>query len=105
MAKLGVTYTYGPFSVTPLFRWMSTRYGDIQNTQRVDGNFLTDLYMSYDIKVAKYAQDVRLSLSILNLFDKRYIGLINTSDFALSNSTTFYPGAPLTVMGGIMVKF
>ena len=105
MAKLGLTWSLGPFSATPLFRWMSTRYGDVTNTQRVDGNFLTDLYMAYDIKVAKYAEDIQLSLSFLNLFNRRYIGLINTSDFALSNSTTYYPGAPFTVMGGVTVKF
>ncbi len=105
MAKLGLTWSKGPFSATPLFRWMSARYGDVTNTQRVDANFLTDLYMDYDIKVVKYAEDIKLSLAFLNLFNKRYIGLISTSDFTTSSGTTYYPGAPFTVMGGVTVKF
>jgi iron complex outermembrane receptor protein len=103
MTKLGVTYSIYGFSITPMVRYLSSRFADIENKQRVEGYPLADLHASYSPREGIF-KDLTLSFSIVNLFDKRYIGLINTSDFSLSNSTSFYPGASRTVMGGISMR-
>jgi iron complex outermembrane receptor protein len=105
MAKFGATYSFKGFSITPMVRYLGERYGDVENKEKIDAYALADLYMSYSTGRIGIVEDIRFSLNFLNLFNKQYIGLINTSDFTLSNSTSYYPGAPLTVMGGMTVKF
>jgi len=105
MAKFGATYSNHGFSVTPLVRYIGKRYGDVENKQKVDDYVVADLHMSYHTGRIWAMEDITFNMSFLNLFNKRYIGNINTSDFSLSTSTSYYPGAPLTVMGGITVKF
>jgi iron complex outermembrane receptor protein len=105
MAKFGATYSIQRLSITPMARYIGTRYGDVENKEKVGSYVVADLYMSYHTGRVWAMDDVRFNLSVLNLFNKRYIGNINTSDFTVSNSTSYYPGAPLTVMGGITIKF
>jgi iron complex outermembrane recepter protein len=105
MAKFGATYSIQGFSITPMVRYIGTRYGDVENKEKVEDYAVADMHMSYTTGHIWAMEDIKFSLSVLNLFNKRYIGNINTSDFTLSNSTSYYPGAPLTVMGGITIKF
>ncbi|MEN6464451.1 MAG: TonB-dependent receptor, partial [Syntrophaceae bacterium] len=105
MAKFGATYSFKGFSITPMVRYLGERYGDVENKEKIDAYALADLYMSYSTGRIGVIEDIKFSLNFLNLFNKQHIGLINTSDFTLSNSTSYYPGAPLTVMGGMTVKF
>jgi iron complex outermembrane receptor protein len=100
MMKLAANYLLHRFSISPALRYLGARYGDVANTQRVAGYLIGDLYTSYQPRTGAL-KNTTLSFSVLNLMDRRYIGLINTSDFSLSSSTTYYPGAPRTIMGGI----
>lgn len=105
MAKLGATYSIQRFSVTPMVRYIGTRYGDVENKEKIDDYAVADLHISYRLGRTWGMEDIKFSVSALNLLNKRYIGNINTSDFTLSNSTSYYPGAPFTVMSGVSVKF
>jgi iron complex outermembrane recepter protein len=109
MVKLAAMYSYNGFSVTPLVRFIGVRYGDITNKQRVSSYPLLNLSSRYTPTRGAF-QNVTLSLNAVNLLNKRYIGVINTSDFnvlnnystpALSTAASYYPGAPRTIMGGV----
>lgn len=105
MGKLGVTYSYKGFSITPMLRYLGERYGDVENEKKIDAYEVLDLHMSYNTGKVSMFEDIKFTLSLINLLDKQYIGLVNTSDFTLSNSTSYYPGAPFTMMGGVTMKF
>lgn len=50
---------------------------------------------------------VDLSISVINVFDKKDIDMINASYFAQTSTSTaaFYPGAPRTVIGKVGFRF
>lgn len=50
--------------------------------------------------------ELSVSLNLMNLFDKKYISTIkNNQDVSEALSTSYYPGAPFTVVGTVGVKF
>ena len=105
-AKLGFTATYKGFSATPLYRYVDSRYGDIQNGEQVQGYHLVDLYLAYDVPGLWKCKQVTFSLDFQNILDQRYIGIIRqSSDSGQSSSATYYPGAPFTVVAGVNIKF
>jgi iron complex outermembrane receptor protein len=105
-AKVGMTATYKGLSVTPTYRYIDSRYGDIENKQQVDGYHLLDLSMHYTIPNVLKSKEVTLSLDFQNILDQRYIGVIRTSDDSTSDSSIYYyPGAPFNVVAGIKLAF
>jgi iron complex outermembrane receptor protein len=106
MAKLGATVTYEKFTGTVLYRYIDSRYGDAQNNEYVRPYNIVDLNLSYDLPPIFHNNECKLTLDILNLFDERYIAIIRApSDDTQTGSASYYPGAPLTGVGGITVKF
>lgn len=105
--KAGVTGTYEGFSVTPLFRYVDSRYADVQDTQCIAGYGVFDLDLSYTKPNLWTFKQAVFSLGFQNIFDTRYIATINNSndDSLSSASTSFKPGAPFTVIAGIKLTF
>ncbi len=104
--KLGVTYTYHGFSVTPILRYVSQRYGDVQNEEKVDAYTLVDLNLSYTLKKIWSLEEVMFGLSFSNLFNEKYISIIkNDQDATQTLSTTYYPGAPFTAIASVRIKY
>ena len=96
LAKLGLTYNLFGLDVSPVARFVDSRYGDVQNTQEIPAYFVADLNLTYKFKDTIWGiKELAPSLSILNIFDKRYIGVITA--FEDSASGTYLQGAPLTV--------
>lgn len=105
LAKLGVDWRSGNWNVSPVVRYVGKRYGDTLNKQKIDGYFLADLHVGYQWKNVAMLQEVGIGLSVLNLFDKRYIGQISASDFDLNAGTTYYAGAPRTAVMTVSARF
>lgn len=97
MFKLGMDYTILGFDVRPSVIYMSSRYGNLTNTEKVGGYTLANLYISRDI----YKGYANLYIDIRNLFDKKYIGRISVGD----TSGTYYVGAPFSVAVGLKGRF
>lgn len=96
MAKLGMSSHFGPVEFAPLVKWVGERYGDVTNTQRVPGYAVVDATLRYTGSldgIGKYD----LALTVVNLFDRRYISAIAASDDGTANQATYYPGAPRTL--------
>lgn len=106
MGKVGLTARYAGFSVTPVLRYIGKRYGDIENKERVADYEVVDLTVAYSKKNIWGFRELTASLSLLNLFDKRYISIIkNNQDISEALATSYYPGAPFTVAGTVSIKF
>jgi iron complex outermembrane receptor protein len=106
LAKLGAEYRAGAWSLMPLLRYTGSRYGDAINTEKVDAYTTADVNAAYRFgKVAGLAA-LNASLAVQNLFDKRYIGSINMGqDDARPGATTYYPGAPRSIVLSLTGKF
>ncbi|EFL51997.1 TonB-dependent receptor [Solidesulfovibrio fructosivorans JJ]] len=106
LGKLGATATYDKFKGTVLYRYVDSRYGDVQNHDYIRPYNIVDLYLSYDLPPVFRNKECKLTLDVLNLFDERYVATIRSaSDDTQTASATYYPGSPLTVVGGITITF
>lgn len=103
-AAFGATLKLGDFSLSPVGRYVGSRYGDSLNTQQVPDYLVFDVSATYDIAVP-YGKIV-LSLSVDNVFDKRYIGFINSGYYQATSASggIYFPGAPRAVWGKIAFK-
>jgi iron complex outermembrane recepter protein len=95
MAKFGADIAWGGVEFVPLVKWIGSRYGDVTNTQKIPSYAVVDATVRHTGKAAigKY----EIALSLVNLFDKRYISSISAADDGTVNSAYYYPGAPRTV--------
>jgi iron complex outermembrane receptor protein len=103
MAKIGATYDNYGFSLSPVLRWIGSRYGDALNTQRVSDYYIVDARVEYKVP-EKYAfglKDLRLTGTFLNIFDRKYVGVINFSEFQLAGQTSYLVGSPFTAVVGL----
>ncbi|OPY00117.1 MAG: ferrichrome outer membrane transporter [Syntrophorhabdus sp. PtaB.Bin006] len=104
-AKLGATYKLWDISVSPVIRYMGSRYGDMNNTQRVPAYVVADLNIAYEKGVLYGIKDFSAGVSIANLLNKKYIGIISGSEYVFDGSPGYYQGAPTTVVFTISGKF
>jgi iron complex outermembrane recepter protein len=105
LIKSGLIVKYDGFEVVPMMRYVGERYADVEHKERIGDHFLADLMLSYTLKNVLKAEDMRFSLEFYNLFDKKYVSVINVSDDNRAGSTSFLPGAPFTVVMRASVNF
>ena len=108
MAKAALNYTVGGLMITPSVRYTSLRYGDLQNTQKIDAFTLFDLDIAYRVNGLIGAKNAVFRLSGTNLTDQKYIATIIAADNVLAasgTSSTYQTGAPLSVFGSVTLNF
>ncbi|MDF1880177.1 TonB-dependent receptor [Sulfurimonas sp. MAG313] len=94
-----VGYDKKDFSAILTAKYISSRFGDATNTQKVAGYTLFNV----DIKKEITLMDMKFAgyLSVNNIFDTKYIGKINTGD----TKANYYAGVPLAASVGLNAKF
>lgn len=106
MAKLGIVYRPIPHvSISPVVRYVSSRYGDALNTVNIPSYTVADLSINYREHAVPKMGDVSFGLDFLNLFNTQYIAIISATDDQRPGSTSYYPGAPFAVVGTVSLKF
>ncbi len=108
MAKAALSYSIEKWMFTPSVRYSAERYGDLQNTQKMDAYALFDLDVSYRFGPVLGARDAVFRLSATNLTNEKYIATIISADNVLATtgtSSTYQTGAPLQVFGSLSVSF
>lgn len=105
MVKGGAMYQWDGLSVTPIVRYIGPRFGNAANTERVPGYTVADFTASYDIGRHVGIDSFKASISVLNIFNRRYISQISPNDTDLSAGANYYAGAPRTVVGSLTMKF
>lgn len=99
MASMGVTYRNGNFNVSPVMHYTGKRYGDALQHEPVSAYTTVDLNLGYDSP--HHYGNLHAALSVANLFNKRYIGFINASYLQNAGQTSYYPGAPRSVVASL----
>ncbi len=108
MAKGALSYHVGGLTLTPSVRYTSSRYGDVQNTQKIGAYTLVDLDASYRTRALLGSQSTLLRVTATNLTNEKYISTIIAADNFLAASTTastYQTGAPFGLYASINLKY
>ncbi|MFA7070500.1 MAG: TonB-dependent receptor [Sulfurimonas sp.] len=105
LIKLGVSYEKNGFYLSPVFRYSDSRYGDPLNTTKVGSYTIADIHTGYTMKNISFAKELSFSASLLNVFNKKYIASISSSDFTLDGATSYMVGAPFSAIFSVSAKF
>ena len=108
MAKLALSYHIGDWTLTPSARYSSSRWGDIQNAQKIDGYTVVDFDLAYKMGHFMGSNNALFRLTATNLTNEKYIATINAVDnylVATGSPTTYQTGAPIGVYGSLNLKF
>ncbi|QDF99406.1 hypothetical protein CJ010_24155 [Azoarcus sp. DD4] len=100
-ASLGAAWSWGKFTLSPVVHHMGTRYANVEHTQTMSAYTVTNVDLSWRDTTPWGA--LKATLAVVNLFDVRYIGYNNANE--TSDGSSFYPGAPRTLMGKLSVDF
>ena len=103
--KTGLIYTCKDFEVIPMVRYLGTRYGDAEHTEKIDDYLVADLKIGYSFHHLSSVDELKLSLELTNLFDKEYVSVINAMDDSRTGRTSYYVGDPFTAMMTVSVNF
>ncbi|MFC4763484.1 TonB-dependent receptor [Dyella koreensis] len=102
-----ISWVYGPWNVSLRGKYTGTRYYTYTNDQGFGGYTSFDFGAGYDFGAAWFAQDIRLSLNVTNLTDKRYAS--NLTAFANTDPNgrqlAFHASAPRQSFLTLDVKF
>ena len=99
------SYSIGDFTLSPVVRYTSSRYGDILHEEKIDGATIFDFNVTYTTAFPKIKiNKLDLSLAFNNIFDTEYISIINTADYKTLGSS-YQTGAPFTVFASVAVSF
>ncbi len=107
MLKAGATFKYKEFYAMPTIKYMSERYGDAENTQKVAPYALADLSVGYTKKNKSGTfKEISASLDLQNILGRKYISLIQAADDATAGTTMQYvQGAPFAAIATVALKF
>ncbi|HQD37012.1 MAG TPA: TonB-dependent receptor [Thermodesulfovibrio thiophilus] len=103
-ATSGLIIKYEDFEIIPQLRYIGKRYGNVEHKEKVASYQVFDLKLSYIKEKIGTLKTLKASIELDNIFDKKYVSVINAMDNAVSG-TTYYVGAPFTVKGSISFTF
>jgi iron complex outermembrane receptor protein len=103
-AKLAATYTDDGFSITPVVRFVGTRYGLATDATPVSPYAVADVTASYEFGTKLGLTPITFNCGVMNLFNAEYIGAISVNEDNLS-STSYYAAPPRTLFAGLTAKF
>lgn len=105
MLKTGAICKYGDFQFIPILTYMSKRYGDVEHKEEISSYWTADMKIDYIKKRVLYADELKISFELNNIFDKKYISIINAMDDSRQGTTSYYVGAPFTAMLSLSLSF
>lgn len=105
MVKTGLVWKVGDFEFIPTVRYMGERYGDVEHKEKVGSYAVADLSVNYVNPDVSFAEGLKLSLNLYNLFNAEYVSMINASDDTREGSASYYVGAPFTAVLSVGIEF
>lgn len=106
--KGSMTYKAGNWRFTPILRFTGSRYGNVDHTEKISSFTTVDFDIDYKLPKIEAFKEGNVRLSLVNVFDERYIASIITPDNALAADTTkpaYLAGAPFGAYLSVMFKF
>lgn len=103
--NLSAVYDLNGYRIAPVVRYLGKRYADVLNRYSVEDTWLADLSVSKDVTMDAEHR-LRFSLSAMNLFDKKYISTISTSDINTNQGApTYLVGATRSVFASVQYRY
>lgn len=103
--NLSAVYDLHGFRIVPVVRYLGKRYADVLNQYSVDATWLADLSVMKDVALGG-GHRMRFSLGAMNLFDKKYIATISTSDVNTNQGApTYLVGATRSVFASMQYTY
>jgi len=103
--KSGFLCSYKGFEVIPSVRFLGSRYGDATNKEKIDSTWITDLQIGYNQILKGIAKEFKVSLELNNLFNKKYVSMITSSDDARQGATSYLQGTPFAAIMKATIVF
>jgi len=103
-ATSGLIFKYKDFEFIPQMRYIGKRYGDCEHKEEIASYAVFDLKLNYIKEKIGMLKTMKISLELDNIFNKKYVSVINAMDDAVSG-TTYSVGAPFTMRGSISFAF
>lgn len=104
MGNVGAVWRQAGFTVAPVVQYVGPRWATTNYTERMAGYWTADLTLGYGDQ-GRWGK-WNASLAVLNLFDRRYLGQISTSEVnTTANGAIYYPGAPRTAVASLALTF
>ncbi len=105
LLKTGLIWKYAGFEAIPSLRYVGKRYGDSEHKEAVSAYPVADLKVSYTKENFWFVKEAKLALEVDNIFDKKYVAVINASDDARAGGTSYLVGSPFTALLTLSLKF
>ena len=108
MAKVALSYKIAGLTLTPSIKYMSERYGDVLNKEKISSSTIVDFDASYEIQKVLGLKSIDFRITATNLLNEKYISAINTADDALAatnTAATYQTGAPFGMYAGVRFHF
>ena len=102
--KAGTTYKIDNHLFSLNGRYIGERYADIENKEKIDDYVTFDLSYGYTYKKLNFAKKLSLQLSLLNIFNEKYIASVGSADI-LEDTTNYYVGSPRSFTFNMKVVF
>jgi iron complex outermembrane recepter protein len=102
--KAGTTYKIDNHLLSLNGRYVGERYADIENKEKIDDYATFDFSYQYTFRKLDFVKDLSFQLSLLNLFNEKYISSIGSADI-LEDTTSFYLGSPRSFAFNMKVVF
>lgn len=96
MTRTGLTYRWGGFEISPSVRHLSARFGNAAHTERIGSHTIADLSLNYTRKKSMGDATLKVGLELNNLFNRKYVSVINASDDNLGGEASYMAGAPFS---------
>ncbi|WP_051379011.1 TonB-dependent receptor [Derxia gummosa] len=102
LASLGGRWAREGWSVAPLVQAAGMRYGDSTHAEPVGGYWTADLQLAKAWRVD--GRRLTASVTVGNLFDRRYVGLITSGDQNGSGGLNYYPAPSRSAVAKLAVE-
>ena len=96
MARAGLNWRLGDFEIAPSLRYLGERYGNVAHTERVGSHVLADLAIRYTRKKVLGNATLKAGLELNNLFNRKYVAVIDAFDDNLGGAASYRVGAPFS---------
>ena len=94
MARTGLSYRWGNFEISPSIRYLGPRFGNATHTERIGSHVVADLALNYTRKKALGNATLKAGLELNNLFNRKYVAVVNASDDNQGGAASYMAGAP-----------
>jgi len=105
LIKSGVIVNYDKWQFVPSVLFVGKRYTDAAHTEEVASYTTINAQINYTMKNIYKIHELKLSLQLNNILNKKYIAVIDSMDDAMAGKTSFFAGEPFNANISVNLTF